>query len=62
MGHFFGDRVLIARASRHDVPGIAVVDRNGVEWYPIRTQRHCLGAQEAFCIYKGRRLLRSFNR
>jgi hypothetical protein len=61
LGYFFGDRALIARAVRAGTPGIAIVDAQGMEWHPIRTQRYPLGAHEAFCIYKGRRLLRSFN-
>ncbi len=61
LGYFFGDRLLVARARRQGVAGIAVVDQQGIEWYPLRTQRHRIGPQEAFCIYKGRRLLRSFN-
>ncbi len=61
LGYFFGDRALVARASSDGVVGIAVVDQAGIDWLPIRTRQHPLGAQEAFCIYKGRRLLRSFN-
>ena len=37
------------------LPGIAVIDLQGIEWYPSRTRRHPLGPSEAFCIYKGRR-------
>ena len=62
LGHFFGDRMLVAHAVRCDVPGIAVIDPQRIEWYPSRTRRHPLGPSEAFCIYKGRRLLRAFNR
>jgi hypothetical protein len=62
LGHFFGDRILVAHAVRCDVPGIAVIDLRGIEWHPSRTRRHALGPSEAFCIYKGRRLLGAFNR
>jgi hypothetical protein len=61
LGYFFGERSLIARASCEGVEGMVVVDQNGIDWFPIRTRRHPLGAHEAFSIYKGRRLLRSFN-
>ncbi len=61
LGYFFGDRSLVARAQREHVWGVAVVDQQGVDWFPVRTRRHAIGAHEAFCIYKGRRLLRSFN-
>ncbi len=62
LGHFFGDRALVAHAVRGGVAGVVVVDAQGIEWYPNRTQRHPLGPFEAFCIYKGRRLLKAFNR
>lgn len=61
LGYFFGDQALVARAIRDGVAGIAVVDQNGIEWFPTSDQHHSLGAEEAFCIYKGRRLLRLFN-
>ena len=61
LGYFFGDRTLVARARRQGVAGIVVVDQAGAQWHPTRAVRHPIGAHEAFCIYKGRRLLRSFN-
>jgi hypothetical protein len=61
LGYFFGDRALIARASYEGASGIAVVDQATIDWIPMRSEQHPLGAHEAFCIYKGRRLLRSFN-
>ena len=61
MGFFFGDRVFVARAARGGVAGTAVADQQMVEWYPVRTRRHPIGPNEAYCIYKGRRLLRAFN-
>lgn len=61
LGYFFGDRALVARAAREQVVGIAVADQAAIDWFPIRNQRHPLTPHEAFCIYKGRRLLRSFN-
>ncbi|MFW6106897.1 MAG: HEAT repeat domain-containing protein [bacterium] len=62
LGYFFGERALIAKAMHEAVAGIAVADQNGTDWFPITTQHHAIGAEEAFCIYKGRRLLRLFNR
>ncbi len=61
LAYFFGDRVLVARARRQAMAGIAVVDQQGIEWYPLRTKLYQIGPHEALCIYKGRRLLRSFN-
>ncbi|MFO7901365.1 MAG: HEAT repeat domain-containing protein [Pirellulaceae bacterium] len=61
LGYFFGERALIAKAMHDGVTGIAVADQNGIDWFPATTQQHPIGAEEAFCIYKGRRLLRLFN-
>ena len=61
LGHFLGQRMLVAQAIREEMAGTAVVDQECIEWYPVRTIRHSLGPREAYCIYKGRRLLRSFN-
>jgi hypothetical protein len=61
LGSFFGDRVLVATAMRAGVPGIAVVDNVGSAWWPRGANRRPLGPDHAYCIYKGRRLLRSFN-
>ncbi|MHB8972684.1 MAG: HEAT repeat domain-containing protein [Pirellulaceae bacterium] len=61
LGRFFGDRVLVAHATREGAAGIAVIDAQETEWHPRRTRQHAIGPSEAFCIYKGRRLLRAFN-
>lgn len=61
LAHFLGDRAFAATATRSGTPGIVVCDDQVVEWFPIRTRRNALGPFEALCIYKGRRMLRSFN-
>ena len=61
LAHFLGDRAFAATATRGGTPGIVVCDEQVVEWFPIRTRRNALGPFEALCIYKGRRMLRSFN-
>ena len=60
-GSFFGQRVLVALASQGNVPGIAAVDADEIMWLPSGHSRHPLGPHESYCIYKGRRLLKSFN-
>jgi hypothetical protein len=62
LGSFFGDKVLIARALWHAQPGVAVADAAQCSWFPQRPSRRPLGPEEAYLIYKGRRLLRTFNR
>jgi len=62
MGYFFGDKALVARATREGVAGVAVADFREIAFFPERHSRRPLGTREAWCIYKGRKLLRSFNR
>jgi hypothetical protein len=60
MGYFFGDKALVATAEREGVPGVAVADFSDIAFFPQRSSR-ALGPAEAYCIYKGRKLLKSFN-
>lgn len=61
MGYFFGDKALIATTEREDVPGVAVADFTEIAFFPERSARRPLGPAEAYCIYKGRKLLKTFN-
>lgn len=61
LGMFLGDKVLVARAVRQGHSGIAVVDDHEPIWFPARNPTRPIGSHEACCIYKGRRLLRTFN-
>ncbi|MCH5372423.1 MAG: HEAT repeat domain-containing protein, partial [Planctomycetes bacterium] len=58
---FFGDRVLVADAVRDGMRGVAVADYVQTSWMPRTASSRPPGIDEAYCIYKGRRLLRSFN-
>ena len=58
---FFGDRVLVAEALRGGQAGVAVTDPLQTTWLPRSASSRPPGAHEAYCIYKGRRLLRTFN-
>ena len=62
-GHFFGESVLVASAMNdQSVRGIVVVDEVGREdWYHHSQSHRAIGPVEAWYIYKGSRLLRSFN-
>jgi hypothetical protein len=62
MGYFFGQRALTALAERDGLPGVVVADVDDTLFFPERGARRPLGAREAYSIYKGRQLLRSFNR
>lgn len=60
MGSFFGEKALLTRCQRDAVAGVAVVDQGAVQWHP-EVGNQPIGADLAYCIYKGRKLLRSFN-
>ncbi|MBI2477610.1 MAG: HEAT repeat domain-containing protein [Planctomycetia bacterium] len=60
-GMFLGDKVLVARAMNEGHAGIAVMDEHEPSWFPSRNTSRPIGSHEACCIYKGRRLLRTFN-
>jgi hypothetical protein len=62
MGYFFGDKALVATAELSGVPGVAVADFAEIAFFPRRHSRRPLGPQESYAIYKGRKLLKSFNR
>lgn len=57
---FFGEDVLVAKALRNDKTGFVVYDQRDTSWFPVQTARS-LEPLDILCIYKGRRLLGSFN-
>jgi hypothetical protein len=60
-GLFFGDSVLVAQARYNGMPGVAVTDGQQTCWWPQAASRRPIGPLEAYCIYKGRKLLQTFN-
>lgn len=62
MGYFLGEKALAATCLREGVPGAAVADFSEVFFFPARNAQRPLGPREAHCIYKGRKLLKAFNR
>lgn len=62
LGSFFGERVLVATAIFDRHPGVAIVTGAGeITWLARNASSRPLGPAEAYCIFKGRRLLRTFN-
>lgn len=61
MGYFFGEKALLATARRDGAAGVAVADFDDLLFYPTRQPRRSIGLEEAYSIYKGRKLLRAFN-
>ncbi|MGI8980532.1 MAG: HEAT repeat domain-containing protein [Pirellulaceae bacterium] len=62
MGYFFGEKALTAQATRESIPGFAVADFSDISFFPIRNVRKALGPREVYSIYKGRKLLKTFNK
>lgn len=61
LGVFFGERALVARATREGNSGIAVASPDDIHWHPASGRLRPLGPHEAYCLYKGKKLLRTFN-
>lgn len=62
LAFFFGERVLIASALREGLPGVGIATSGGESiWFPQGNPQRPLGPREAYCIFKGRKLLRTFN-
>jgi hypothetical protein len=61
MGYFFGEKALVAVAERQGVAGVAVADFHDTLFFPQRHRRRPIGVEEAYSIYKGRKLLKAFN-
>lgn len=61
LGIFFREPILVCETTRGKLKGIAVVSRDDILWFPIRSKKRPMTALEAYCIFKGRIVLRSFN-
>ena len=62
MGYLFGDKALVALAKRQEATGVAIADAQDTDFFPQRNVQRPVGPDEAYCIYKGRKLLKAFNR
>jgi hypothetical protein len=61
MGYFFSEKALIAHCTRDGVEGVAVADFQDIFFFPRRGGPRSLGPSDVYCIYKGRKLLKTFN-
>jgi hypothetical protein len=61
LGVLFEFRAAVAHAIRESQSGTLIVDDESMSWYPSGNPTRPIGAEEAYAIYKGRRLLESFN-
>lgn len=61
LGIFFREPVLVCESNRGKLKGIAVVSRDDILWFPTSSRTRPMTATEAYSIFKGRIVLRSFN-
>jgi len=61
LGFFLGEKSLVARATKDGQACIAVADVHEVFSYRAESGPRAIGPNEAYAIYKGRKLLRTFN-
>ena len=61
LGFFVGERACLAQATKNDTEGIVVTDGLETLWLPTQSRIRPLGPLEVYSIYKGRKLLRTFN-
>jgi hypothetical protein len=61
VAQFFGSEHLVFSARREGVPGTIVLEEARAEWFPTRSGSRPLDPTVAYCMFKGRRLLRAFN-
>ena len=60
-GSFLGDPVLGANAVKNGVPGIVVTDSSDIYWHPRPESPRPLTPDDVYNLYKGRKLLKTFN-
>lgn len=61
LGVFFEYRVLVATADRNSSKGTLIIDEECLQWYPTGNPNRPVEPEQAYAIYKGRRLLNAFN-
>jgi len=59
---FFGEQHAVAAAVRDGRRGVIVVADESAQWIVLPTGPRTIGPDEAYAMYKGRKLLASFNR
>ncbi len=61
LGFFLSEICLVAESRVDDRSGVAVTDGLETIWYPTVGRQRPLGPHEAYSIFKGRKMLRTFN-
>ena len=60
-GSFLGDPVLGATAVKNGIPGAVVTDSRDTYWHPWSESPRPLTTDDVYNVYKGRKLLKTFN-
>jgi len=60
-GSFFGEQFAVATAVYEGRPGVMVVADDHSEWFALPAVATPFGPREAYALFKGRKLLKSFN-
>jgi hypothetical protein len=60
-GSFFGEQHAVATAIHAGRPGVIVVSDDHSEWFAVPPVATPFGPREAYALFKGRKLLKSFN-
>jgi hypothetical protein len=61
-GHFFGEQFAVATARHNGREGVLIVADDHSEWFSLPATSRTLGATEMYDLFKGRRLLKAFNK
>jgi hypothetical protein len=61
LAKFFGDTLAVASAQLAGESGFVVTAGDRAQWFPHKRGQPQLGADEVYCLFKGRALLSAFN-
>ncbi|MBL9095154.1 MAG: HEAT repeat domain-containing protein [Planctomycetaceae bacterium] len=61
-GHFFGEQFAVASAVHNGRPGVIVIADDHSEWFSLPVASRAFGPREVYAMFKGRKLLKAFNK
>jgi hypothetical protein len=61
VGQFFGSEHLVFSAQENGQRGTVIIEDEQADWFPAGSESRPLESTVAYCIFKGRRLLKAFN-
>lgn len=60
VGHFFGQNLYVAAGRRDGRSGVLILDEDQPHWFPSPPSARPLGTSEFYWLFKGRRILHTF--